>query len=133
MMEQRFTIGKVAAAAEVNVETIRFYHRRGLLLEPEKETGGFRYYDEGTIAQLRFIKRAQGIGFSLDEIKGLLRLNQAGSCKQTHDVAVAKLELVEEKIEDLKRIQKTLKQLIKECEVGKGNVSCPIIEALGHA
>jgi hypothetical protein len=63
-----------------------------------------------------------------------MRLNQAGSCKQMHDAAVAKLELVEEKIEDLKkRIQKTLKQLIKECEVGKGNVSCPIIEALGHA
>jgi MerR family mercuric resistance operon transcriptional regulator len=132
-MEQRFTIGKVAASAGVNVETIRFYHRRGLLVEPQKEAGGFRYYDEDTIAQLRFIKRAQAIGFSLDEIKGLMRLNQAGSCQQTHDLAVAKLELVEEKIEDLKRIQKTLKQLIKECEVGKGNISCPIIEALGHA
>jgi MerR family mercuric resistance operon transcriptional regulator len=132
-MEQRFTIGKVAAAVGVNVETIRFYHRRGLLLEPEKEAGGFRYYDEGTIAQLRFIKRAQAIGFSLEEIKGLMRLNQAGSCQQTHDVAVAKLELVEEKIEDLKRIQKTLKQLIKACEVGKNNVNCPIIEVLGHA
>jgi MerR family mercuric resistance operon transcriptional regulator len=132
-MEQRFTIGKVAAAAGVNVETIRFYHRRGLLLEPEKETGGFRYYDEAAIAQLRFIKRAQAIGFSLDEIKGLMRLNRAGSCQQTHDVAIAKLELVAEKIEDLKRVQKTLKQLIKACEVGKGNVSCPIIEALGHA
>lgn len=129
-MEQRITIGKVAAAAGVNVETIRFYHRRGLLAEPEKEAGGFRYYDDNAIAQLRFIKRAQAIGFSLDEIKGLMRLNQTGSCKQTHDVAVAKLALVEKKINDLKRIQRTLKQLIKECEVSNGKVSCPIIEAL---
>lgn len=131
-MEQRITIGKVAAAAGVNVETVRFYHRRGLLAEPKKEAGGFRHYDDNAIAQLRFIKRAQAIGFSLDEIKGLMRLNQPGSCKQTHDVAVAKLTMVEEKINDLRRIQKTLKQLIKECEVGSDKVSCPIIQALGQ-
>jgi MerR family mercuric resistance operon transcriptional regulator len=131
-MEQHVTIGKVAAAAGVNVETIRFYHRRGMLAEPEKETGGFRYYDAEAIARVRFIKRAQSIGFSLEEIKGLMALNQPGSCKQTHDKAVAKLALVEARINDLTRIKRTLKQLIKECEVGYDNPTCPIIESLGH-
>ncbi len=131
-MVQCITIGKVAAAAGVNVETIRFYHRRGLLVEPEKETGGFRYYDEDAIARVRFIKRAQALGFSLDEIKGLMALNQPGSCRQTHDAAVAKLALVETRINDLTRIKKTLKQLIKECEVGENNLACPIIESLSH-
>jgi MerR family mercuric resistance operon transcriptional regulator len=131
-MNERFTIGKVAAAAGVNVETIRFYHRRGLLAEPEKEPGGFRYYGQAAIAQLRFIKRAQALGFSLDEIKGLIALNQPGSCKQTHEAAVTKLALVEARITDLTRIRRTLKQLIKECEAGNNSASCPIIESLGH-
>lgn len=132
-MERRITIGKVAAAAGVNVETIRFYHRRGLLVEPEKEAGGFRYYDDAVIARVRFIKRAQALGFSLDEIKGLMALNQPGSCGRTHDAAVTKLALVESRIDDLTRIKKTLKRLIKECEVGENDVSCPIIESLGYA
>jgi MerR family mercuric resistance operon transcriptional regulator len=132
-MEQRITIGKVAAAAEVNVETIRFYHRRGLLVEPEKEIGGFRYYSDEAIAQVRFIKRAQALGFSLEEIKGLMALNQPGACRQTHDAAVVKLALVEARIRDLNRIKKTLKQLIKECEIGKNDLACPIIESLSHA
>lgn len=132
-MEQRITIGKVAAAVGVNVETIRFYHRRGLLAEPKKELGGFRYYSNEAIARVRFIKRAQALGFSLDEIKGLMALNQPGSCQQTHDTALSKLALVETRIQDLMRIKKTLKQLIKECEVGQNNLSCPIIESLSHA
>jgi MerR family mercuric resistance operon transcriptional regulator len=110
-MGQRITIGKVAAAAGVNVETIRFYHRRGMLAEPKKEAGGFRYYDYAAIARVRFIKRAQALGFSLEEIKGLMALNQHGSCKQTHDTAVAKLSLVQARIDDLTRVKKTLKQL----------------------
>jgi MerR family mercuric resistance operon transcriptional regulator len=133
-MEQRITIGKVAAAVGVNVETIRFYHRRGLLAEPDKEAGGFRYYDAAAIARLRFIKRAQAIGFSLDEIMGLMALNHPGCCKQAHDTAVAKLTLIEARIDDLIRIRKTLKQLVRECEVGESNndVSCPIIATLGN-
>lgn len=131
-MEQRITIGKVAAAAEVNVETIRFYHRRGLLVEPEKEMGGFRYYSGEAIAQIRFIKRAQALGFSLEEIRSLTALNQPGACRQTRDAAIVKLALVEARIQDLNRIKKTLKQLIKECEIGKNDLACPIIESLSH-
>lgn len=131
-MKQQFTIGKLATEAGVNVETIRFYERRGLLAQPEKELGGFRYYDDQAVARVRFIKRAQAIGFSLDEISGLMALNQSDCCRQTHDAATAKLAVVEERIKDLNQIRKTLKKLIKECEVEGGDLSCPIIESLGH-
>ena len=76
-MKQRFTIGKLATQAGVNVETIRFYERRGLLAQPGKELGGFRYYDDQAIARVRFIKRAQTLGFSLEEINDLMVLSQS--------------------------------------------------------
>lgn len=131
-MERNLTIGKVAAAAGVNVETIRFYQRRGLLQEPAKEDGGFRYYDDSVIGKVRFIKRAQVLGFTLDEIGGLMTLDQHNCCKQTHDVAAAKLAMVEERIRDLNQMRKTLKQLIRQCEAGTTDLSCPIIETLGQ-
>lgn len=131
-MEQRFTIGKLATQAGVNVETIRFYERRGLLAQPGKELGGFRYYDDQAIARVRFIKRAQTLGFSLDEINDLMVLNQNDCCRQTHHAAVAKLAIVEARIKDLNRIRTTLNTLIKECEAGGADLSCPIIETLGH-
>ena len=131
-MDNKITIGKVAAAADVNVETIRFYQRRGLLTEPPKSQGGFRYYDEAIIARVRFVKRAQALGFSLEEVVGLLALEQSSACGPTHDAAVRKLQLVEERITDLKRIQSTLKNLVQQCEAGPGAVCCPIIESLAH-
>ena len=124
------TIGKVAAHVGVNVETIRYYQRVALLPTPIKEQGGLRYYDEAFVANLRFIKRAQHLGFSLDEIKGLMVLNRPGSCKQTRDVAVLKLVLVEERLRDLRALKKTLTTLIAECEAGDSRTSCPIIELL---
>jgi MerR family mercuric resistance operon transcriptional regulator len=131
-MDQKITIGKVAAAADVNVETIRFYQRRGLLAEPPKKLGGLRYYDDAAIERVRFIKRAQTLGFSLDEVIGLLALQQSNACQQTHDAAVLKLQLVEERIKDLNRIRTTLKALVKQCETGAAAVTCPIIESLSH-
>jgi MerR family mercuric resistance operon transcriptional regulator len=130
-MHQVFTIGKLAAEADVNVETIRFYERRGLLAQPEKKLGGFRYYDDQAVARVRFIKRAQTLGFSLEEINDLMVLNKNDCCRQTHDAAVTKLAIVEARIEDLNRIRKTLKTLIKKCEAGGADLSCPIIETLG--
>ncbi|MDO9236240.1 MAG: Hg(II)-responsive transcriptional regulator [Aquabacterium sp.] len=132
-MAQKLTIGKVAAAAAVNVETIRFYQRRGLLTEPPKSLGGFRYYDQATIARVRFVKRAQALGFSLEEVMGLLALEQSNACGPTHDAAVRKLQLVEERITDLKRIRSTLKNLVQQCEAGPAAVCCPIIESLAHS
>lgn len=128
----RLTIGKVAAAADVNVETVRFYQRRGLLAEPPKETGSFRYYDAASIARIRFIKRAQALGFTLEEVDGLLGLDQSSACRETHDAAVLKLSAVEQRIRDLKRIRLTLKKLVDQCEAGTNPVSCPIIESLAH-
>lgn len=131
-MDQKLTIGKVAAAASVNVETIRFYQRRGLLAEPPKTHGGFRYYDDATVARVRFVKRAQALGFSLEEVVGLLALEQSSACGPTHDAAIRKLQLVEERIADLQRIRLTLKNLVQQCESGPSTVSCPIIESLAH-
>jgi MerR family mercuric resistance operon transcriptional regulator len=132
-MERGLTIGKVAMAAGVNVETIRFYQRQGLLAEPPKAPGGFRYYDKEVINQVRFIKRAQTLGFTLEEVSGLLALNQYECCKQTHDAAVAKLRTVEERITSLNQMRTTLKQLIRQCENGETDVACPIIESLSKA
>ena len=131
-MTLKLTIGKVAAAAAVNVETIRFYQRRGLLTEPPKSPGGFRYYGNATIARVRFVKRAQALGFSLEEVLGLLALEESNACGPTHDAAVRKLQLVEERINDLKRIRSTLKNLVQQCEAGPGAVCCPIIESLAE-
>lgn len=131
-MTLKLTIGKVAAAAAVNVETIRFYQRRGLLTEPPKSPRGFRYYGNATIARVRFVKRAQALGFSLEEVLGLLALEESNACGPTHDAAVRKLQLVEERINDLKRIRSTLKNLVQQCEAGPGAVCCPIIESLAE-
>ena len=129
MNSAKITIGKAAAAAGVNVETIRFYQRRGLLVEPPKVLGGFRYYDDAAIARVRFVKRAQALGFSLEEVLDLLALEQSTACRETHDAAVRKLQLVEERINDLNRIRLTLKNLVQQCEAGPAAFSCPIIES----
>ncbi|GAC1430369.1 MAG: Hg(II)-responsive transcriptional regulator [Burkholderiaceae bacterium] len=131
-MEAKLTIGKVAAAAEVNVETIRFYQRRGILAEPPKKLGGLRYYGQDAIERVRFIKRAQGLGFSLEEVIALLALEKSEACAKTHDAAEKKLKIVEGRIRDLERIRTTLKELIGQCEEGAAGISCPIIESLLH-
>jgi MerR family transcriptional regulator, mercuric resistance operon regulatory protein len=103
----QMTIGRLAAAAGVHVETIRYYQRRGLLPEPKRPAGGVRRYGEDAAARLRFIKRAQDIGFTLDEVAELLKLERG--CRDAHDLAAAKLVGVERRLADLKRIRKTLR------------------------
>lgn len=132
-MDATLTIGKVAAAAGVNVETIRFYQRKGILVEPPKKLGGLRYYDKGAVERVQFIKRAQKLGFTLDEVIGLLALQKSNACAKTHDAAEKKLRIVEDRIRDLKRIRTTLKVLIEKCEAGASDASCPIIDALLHS
>ena len=124
------TIGKVAAAAGVNVETIRFYQRRGILAEPPKKLGGLRYYDQAAIERVQFIKRAQNLGFSLEEVSALLALEHSEACAKTHDAALNKLKIVEATIRDLECMRATLTALIDRCEKGAGDASCPIIESL---
>lgn len=124
------TIGRVAKAAGVNVETIRFYQRRKLLAEPTKPLGGVRRYSGEIVSRVRFIKRAQQLGFTLDEVKNLLALEDGQSCKKTHDLAVTKLAVVEARVADLNRMRRMLKTLIAECETGSGRIACPIISTL---
>lgn len=127
---QRFTIGTLAKAAGVHVETIRFYQLKGLLVPPAKPQGGIRRYRETDAARLRFIKAAQGIGFNLDEIMELLRLDDGAHCQQAASLAAQRLVDVRARLKQLRRVEKVLSQLVTACQASRGRVSCPLIEAL---
>jgi MerR family mercuric resistance operon transcriptional regulator len=123
------TIGKLAEAAGVNVETIRYYQRRGLLEEPAKPLYGQRRYSLEQAKRVRFIKRAQALGFTLAEVGQLLVLNEARSCKTTRALAAHKLEMIEGKMADLEAVRQALGKLVRQCDAGDG-AKCPIIDAL---
>ncbi len=123
------TIGGLAKAAGVHVETVRYYQRRGLVGEPARPGGGVRRYGPEAIARIAFIKRAQDIGFSLDEVGELLRLERTPGCRDARRIASGKLALVEARIADLQRVRRVLIGLIAECESG-GKRTCPIIDSL---
>lgn len=127
---KQLSIGQVAKAADVNVETIRYYQRRGLVTEPNKPLGGHRRYSDGDVNALRFIKRAQVLGFTLEEIENLLRLDGANSCSNTHDLAMYKLNMIEAKMADLAAMRDALAGLVRRCELGNRLGRCPIIQAL---
>lgn len=124
------TISRAAAAAGVNVETIRYYQRRGLLAEPDKPSGGFRRYSEADVLRLRFIKRAQQLGFTLEEITGLLQLEDGQDCGATRRLAEHKLVLIRRRLDDLNRMRCVLEDLTARCASGGRPRSCPIIAAL---
>src|SRR5216683_1386319 len=129
-MEANLTIGRLAASAQVNVETVRYYQRRGLMREPARPTGSVRRYSNDDVRRIRFIKRAQQLGFTLEEITNLLKLEDGRSCRETERLAQQKLRLVESRLADLGRLRKTLRELIGRCESGRGKITCPIIESL---
>ena len=129
-MESNLTIGKVARAAGVNVETIRYYERVNLLRKPPRPPGGVRRYGADAVARIRFIKRAQELGFSLAEVGRLLDLQKAQSCGAARALAAQKLALVQARLEDLDRMRGVLTELIGRCDARRGKVSCPIIESL---
>ena len=129
-MNHRLTIGGLAQAAGVNVETIRYYQRRGLLDEPAKPHGGQRRYDAAAATRVRFIKRAQQLGFTLEEVKSLLRLEDGQSCRETRLLAEHKLAAIESRIADLGRMRRLLKGLIARCAEGQRPRSCHIIATL---
>ncbi len=124
------TIGAFARAAGVNVETIRFYQRKGLLPEPDKPYGSIRRYGETDVTRVRFVKSAQRLGFSLDEIAELLRLEDGTHCAEASSLAEHKLEDVREKLTDLIRMEAVLSELVGACHTRQGNVRCPLIESL---
>lgn len=126
------TIGKLASAAGVNVETIRYYQRLGLLEAPSRPAGSVRRYTEEAASRVRFIKRAQELGFSLAEIRRLMRLGDPQSCGEARALAAEKLALVEARVADLERLRAVLRELIGRCDRARGKVGCPIIESLAR-
>ncbi len=128
-MSEFLKIGGLARQSGVHVETIRYYQKRGLLPEPKRPSGGIRRYDSSLAARIAFIKRAQEIGFSLDEVKELLRLEATPGCRDARDIATKKLAVVDARIGDLQRVRRSLSLLIAACNSGKTR-QCPIIEAL---
>ena len=123
------TIGRLARAADVGVETIRYYQQRGLLPVPAA-VGAFRRYPVELTARIRFVKRAQELGFSLDEIAELLRLEDGTDRESIRQIASARLGQIEHKLVDLERMRKVLKHLVDECEHTRASLPCPIIAAL---
>lgn len=122
------TIGRLARAAGVNIETVRYYQRRGLLNTPRKPPGGTRRYASDSLTRLRFIRRAQELGFTLREIAGLLKLGD-GSCAETRAIAEHRLADIETRIHDLESMRDTLGKLIRTCRAGN-RPPCPIIASL---
>ena len=127
---ERLTIGAFAKAAGVNVETIRFYQRKGLLLELERPYGSIRRYGAADVTRVRFVKSAQRLGFSLDEIADLLKLEDGTHCDEASRLAEHKLRDIQEKLADLGRMEAVLTQLVCACHSRRGNVSCPLIASL---
>jgi MerR family mercuric resistance operon transcriptional regulator len=125
-------IGALADAAGVNVETIRFYQRKGLMLEPKRPAGSIRRYGKADLARVGFIKAAQRLGFSLEEVSELLKLEDGTHCVEARRLAEHKLHDVREKLAYLRRIELTLRQLVNRCDSARGAVKCPLISSLQH-
>lgn len=125
----RMTIGQLARAAGTHVETIRYYQRCGLMQVPLRPAGRVRRYPDEAIDRLRFVRRAQEVGFSLAEVGELLRLERNPGCHGARSLAAEKLRSIEGRIVDLRRMRSALRELIAQCDAGAGR-SCPIIEDL---
>lgn len=126
------TISGLAAAAAVSVETVRYYQRRGLLHEPVRQHGGMRRYSSADVDQLRFIRRAQEMGFTLEEIRNLLQLRTQNACRATRSLAVVKLRLIDAKLHELQHLRTELAGLVAACDANADESHCPVIERLAH-
>ena len=124
------TIGLLANAAGINVETIRFYQRRQLMPQPQRPLGGVRRYGATDLARICFIKAAQRLGFSLDEVAELLKLEDGTHCGEARALAEIKLQQVRERLLDLQRIESVLGQLVARCDSARGKLKCPLISSL---
>jgi MerR family mercuric resistance operon transcriptional regulator len=127
------TIGQLAAAAGVNVETVRYYQRRALLAAPDREAGSIGRYSQAALTRLRFIKRSQSLGFSLDDVQVLLSLDDGQACSSARHLGELKLAEVRDRIQTLRVLEVALQGLVSKCATAKRKVSCPLIEALTRA
>jgi len=126
---KKFTIGVLAKSANVNIETIRYYQKIGLINEPKKPLSGFRYYPQDAVTRVLFVKKAQEIGFTLKQIQELLSLGD-GHCKDIQVLANQKLNEIDSKIKDLRTMRKALSSLVKQCDVSSDGVHCALVESL---
>src|SRR3989442_354715 len=124
-------IGALSKHTGTNIETIRYYERVGLLPAPARSAGGYRLYGTGHLKRLAFIRRARALGFSIDEVRTLLKLagERKRPCAEVRVVAAAHLEDVRAKIADLRAMERVLRATVARCAEGKGS-DCPLIEAL---
>jgi Hg(II)-responsive transcriptional regulator len=132
MTEPTLTMGRLARAAAVNIETVRYYQARKLLPIPIRNQNTFRQYPAALAERIRFIKRAQELGFSLDEVRGLLRLNDGTDRVSIRRIATARLEQIESKLKDLSRMRIALSELIEASHHTARGDPCPIIQALAQ-
>ncbi|HHO69290.1 MAG TPA: MerR family transcriptional regulator [Gammaproteobacteria bacterium] len=133
MQNGELTIGRLARAAGVNVETIRYYQRIGLIEAPARPVQGYRCYPPDAVARVRFIKRAQELGFSLKEVAELLSLND-GDCGEARAIAVRKLALIEQRLADLARLRDVLAATVEACLSSEAEgAPCALIETLNDA
>jgi Hg(II)-responsive transcriptional regulator len=123
------TIARVAEAADVGVETIRYYERRGLISQPTQKRGAYRTYDRKHVARIRFIKRAQELGFTLEEIESLLALEDTKDRRKIQEIASARLAQIRQRLKDLRRMERTLAHLLDDCRT-RAPLKCPIIDAI---
>lgn len=138
-MPQAVQIGKVSHETGLSVDTIRFYEKEGLLREPGRSEGGFRLYTAGDIEHLLFIRKAQELGFSLAEIRELLVIQdeRTEACTHVRDLIQNRLQAIRGKIEDLKRLERHMKDALNKCDaaIGRGAAGpehecCPVLEEI---
>ena len=129
-MPKFYTIGRLAAAAGVPVETIRYYQRRKLVPEPPRPVGSVRRYTEEYAERLRFIKQAKLMGFTLAEITSLLTLQARRSCRVARNLAATKLRVIDARIRELSELRRELAELIAECDTNTEDAKCPLIKRL---
>ncbi|HYC48669.1 MAG TPA: MerR family transcriptional regulator [Burkholderiales bacterium] len=129
MDDGQLTIAGVARTAGVGVETVRYYERRGLIAQPKKSLGSYRRYGSDHVGRIRFVKRAQELGFTLDEVESLLKLEDGTDRRSIQKIAAERLQQVRGRIADLRRIERTLAHLLEDCR-DRGTPQCPIIGAI---
>jgi len=126
------TIGQLARAGGVGVETVRYYQRLKLLDEPKRTYGAVRRYGDDTLQRIQSIKRAQRLGFTLSEIKTLFRLDAKRDRHRAHLLAQAKVTEIDQRLADMAAMQEALRELVAACEAGDADLPCPILEAFGR-
>lgn len=129
-----FSIGEVSRRSGVNIETIRYYERLGLLPKPQRAANGRRVFENEHLRRLTFIRRARAMGFSQDEVRALLVLADGGaqSCSEVRDIANVHLRSIREKIADLKKMERVLSDTVSQCK-GEDAPDCPVLDALAES